>query len=31
LLDTGMRPGTEINELTWGQIEIKFYPTTNKT
>jgi integrase len=26
LLDTGMRPGTEINELTWGQIEIKFYP-----
>jgi len=30
LLDTGMRPGTEINELTWGQIEIKFYPTTKK-
>jgi integrase len=28
LLDTGMRPGTEINELTWGQIEIKFYPTS---
>lgn len=26
LLDTGMRPGTEINELTWGQIEIKLYP-----
>ena len=26
LLDTGMRPGTEINELSWGQIEIKFYP-----
>ena len=26
LLDTGMRPGTEINELTWGQIEIKMYP-----
>ena len=26
-----LRPGTEINELTWGQIEIKFYPTTNKT
>jgi integrase len=23
-----MRPGTEINELTWGQIEIKFYPTS---
>jgi integrase len=26
LLDTGMRPGTEINELTWAQIEIKYYP-----
>jgi integrase len=30
LLDTGMRPGTEINELTWGQIEIKFYPTSER-
>ena len=30
LLDTGMRPGTEINELTWGQVEIKFYPITKK-
>ena len=30
LLDTGMRPGTEINELTWGQIEIKMYPVKNK-
>ena len=26
LLDTGMRPGVEIDELLWGQIEIKFYP-----
>ena len=26
LLDTGMRVGTEIDELTWGQIEIKYYP-----
>lgn len=30
LLDTGMRPGTEINELTWGQIEIKFYPKSEQ-
>jgi len=30
LLDTGMRPGTEINELNWGQIEIKMYPVKNK-
>ena len=27
LLDSGVRVGTEINELTWGQIEIKLYPT----
>jgi integrase len=26
LLDTGMRPGVEIDELLWGQIEIQFYP-----
>ena len=26
LLDTGMRPGIEIDELLWGQIEIKLYP-----
>lgn len=26
LLDTGMRVGTEVDELTWGQIEIKYYP-----
>lgn len=26
LLDTGMRPGIEIEELLWGQIEIKYYP-----
>jgi len=31
LLDTGMRPGTEINELTWGQIEIKLYPVKSDT
>lgn len=30
LIDTGMRPGVEISELTWGQIEIKFYPTSEK-
>jgi len=30
LLDTGMRPGTEINELTWGQVEIKLYPMAKK-
>lgn len=26
LLDSGMRPGIEIEELLWGQIEIKLYP-----
>jgi len=31
LLDTGMRPGTEVAELTWGQIEIKYYPVATKT
>lgn len=31
LLDTGMRPGTEVAELTWGQIEIKYYPIATKT
>lgn len=31
LLDTGMRPGTEVSELTWGQIEIKYYPVIKKT
>lgn len=30
LLDTGMRPGVEISELTWGQVEIKLYPTSEK-
>jgi len=31
LLDTGMRPGTEVSELTWGQIEVKYYPVATKT
>jgi integrase len=31
LLDTGVRPGTEVAELTWGQIEIKYYPIVTKT
>ena len=31
LLDTGMRPGTEVAELTWGQIEIQYFPVFNKT
>ena len=31
LLDTGMRPGTEVSELTWGQIEIKYYPVIKPT
>lgn len=31
LLDTGMRPGRELVELTWGQIEVKYYPTFTKT
>ena len=31
LLDTGIRPGTEFAELTWGQIEIKYYPIVKKT
>lgn len=26
-----MRPGTEVAELTWGQIEIKYYPVATKT
>ena len=26
-----MRPGTEFAELTWGQIEIKYYPVVTKT
>lgn len=30
LLDTGMRPGTEINELTWGQVEIKYFPLISR-
>jgi integrase len=31
LLDTGMRPGTEFSELTWGQIEVKNYPEFKHT
>jgi integrase len=31
LLDTGMRPGTEFSELTWGQIEVKHYPEFKHT
>jgi integrase len=30
LLDTGMRPGVEINELLWSQIEIKLYPENSE-
>ena len=30
LLDTGARPGTELMELKWSQIEIKYYPITTK-
>jgi integrase len=31
LLDTGARPGKELLELRWVQVEIKMYPTIKKT
>ena len=31
LLDTGARPGKELLELKWVQVEIKMYPTIKKT
>jgi len=31
LLDTGARPGKELLELRWVQVEIKMYPTVKKT
>ena len=31
LLDTGARPGKELLELRWTQIELKKYPTSKKT
>lgn len=31
LLDTGARPGKELLELKWVQVEIKMYPTVKKT
>ena len=31
LLDTGARPGKELLELKWIQVEIKMYPTIKKT
>jgi integrase len=31
LLDTGARPGKELLELKWTQVELKMYPTIKKT
>jgi integrase len=31
LLDTGARPGKELLDLTWAQIELVFFPTITKT
>ncbi len=31
LLDTGARPGKELLDLTWAQIELQYFPTSTKT